>query len=177
MEKATNISSTIICCVHLQNSSNQVPGSRKMKLRSRSFNVVCSLIWSMGLSVMRPCDDPFKSKRLWIAKLEQKRFPIITNRTCTFHGWLEMLDNFEASNLKSVNITGCWSHSNLFLYSSCKFNVHTVQTKEFSYQSIFKSTDVFIIGWKHPKEYLFTLKKHKFNHILLINSSKKYTRN
>jgi len=80
-----------------------------------------------------------------------------------------MLDNSEAPNLNFVNITSCCLQSNLFLDSSCKFNVHTVQTKEFSYQSIFKSTDMFIIGWKHPKEYLFTLKKtQKFNHILVI---------
>ena len=66
---------------HLWNSWNHCLFSLKMKFRSRSFRVVYWSISVCGLSVVRPRDEPFRSKRLWIGYSEQNRFPIMTKRT------------------------------------------------------------------------------------------------
>lgn len=85
--RVDNISDITQCAEifhHLQNSWNQDFCSRNMKFRSRSLRIVVSLISDSGLIVIRPSEEPFKSKRLWMVYSEQKRLPIMINRTCKF---------------------------------------------------------------------------------------------
>jgi hypothetical protein len=67
--------------LHLWNSWNHCFFNLNMKFRSRSFRVVYWSISVCGLPVVRPIDEPFRSKRLWIELSEQNRFPIMTKRT------------------------------------------------------------------------------------------------
>lgn len=81
---------------HLQNSWNQTFCSLNIKLRSRSLRVVVDSIWDSGFSVTRPWEEPFKSKRLWMAYSVQNKFPIMTKRTCSTVVIKDKLDETKA---------------------------------------------------------------------------------
>lgn len=115
-----------------------------MKFKSRSLRVVVGSISDSGLSVRRPWEEPFKSKRLWMAYSVRNRFPMITNRT-----WLDQSHYGKNGDLNMVKGVCCYY---LLLCSAGQLNA--MKTVKFGDECVFKCPDVLIVSGKHPDKHL-----------------------